>query len=196
MALYYVGELVRSKDVTRDEGNQQLHPPAPCVLLVSGLKSTPCLGFCRILGPLWSNGSFRAIAVNSSFTLVDVFAEVSKKSSPASRAYASASAVSMARLSGLSATMSDLLPAKAMTIFSFACLCSSLTHDFALSNDDCGKRQHLSRPARRETAHRLGNIVYDDGAICISVVHWRKRFVPLLTSSVPYFKLHRRIFIK
>jgi hypothetical protein len=29
-----------------------------------------------------------------------------------------------------------LLPARAITIFSLACLCSSLTHDFALSSDD------------------------------------------------------------
>jgi hypothetical protein len=122
--------------MTPDGGNQQLHGPAPCVLLVSGRKSTPGLGFGRIRGPAWSNGSFRAIAVNSSLTLVDVFAEVSKKSNPASRAYASASAVSMARLSGLSATISDLFPAKAMTMFSFACLCNSFTQDFALSSDD------------------------------------------------------------
>lgn len=65
-----------------------------------------------------------------------VLADVSKKSSPASLAYASASAVWICRLSGLSLTISTLLPANAMTMFSLACLCSSLTQDLALSSDD------------------------------------------------------------
>lgn len=77
------------------------------------------------------------MAVKSSLTLVAVLAEVSKKRSPASLAYASASAVGICRLSGLSLTMSTLFPASAITIFSFACLCSSLTQDLALSSDDC-----------------------------------------------------------
>jgi hypothetical protein len=42
----------------------------------------------------------------------------------------------MARLSGNSLTMSTLLPARAIMIFSLACLCNSFTHDFALSRDD------------------------------------------------------------
>jgi len=111
--------------------------PAPWVLVDSGLRSTPGRGLeRRFRGPAWSSGSFLAIAVKSSRTLVEVFAEVSKKRRPASLAYASASAVSMARLSGNSLTTSTLFPANAMMMFSLACLWSSFTHDLALSNDD------------------------------------------------------------
>lgn len=117
---------------------QQLQFPAPCWPVASGLRSSgPVLGFARrFRGPAWSSGSFLAMAVNSSLTLLAVFAEVSKNKRPASFAYASASAVEMARLSGFSSTMSFLLPASAMMMFSFACLCSSFTHDLALSSED------------------------------------------------------------
>lgn len=74
--------------------------------------------------------------MNRSFTFSAVFADVSKNKRPASFAYASASTVDTARLSGWSVTKSDLLPARAMIMFSFACLCNSLTQDFALSRDD------------------------------------------------------------
>jgi len=62
------------------------------------------------------------MAVKSSLTFSAVFAEVSKKRRPASRAYASASAVSTARFEGepVGDARSSLLPAKAITIFSFA----------------------------------------------------------------------------
>ena len=78
-------------------------------------------------------GSFFAIAVNSSLTFSAVFALVSKNSRFASRAYASASAVCTARLSGCSATRSALLPARAMMMFSLAWRWSSFTQDLALS---------------------------------------------------------------
>ena len=74
------------------------------------------------LAPACSRGNFLAIAVKRSRTFSDVFADVSKKSRPASLAYASASAVAIARLSGWSATRSALFPAKAMIMFSLACL--------------------------------------------------------------------------
>ena len=74
------------------------------------------------LAPACSRGSFLAIAVKSSRTFSDVFADVSKKSRPASLAYASASAVAITRLSGCSATKSALFPARAIIMFSFACL--------------------------------------------------------------------------
>lgn len=76
------------------------------------------------------------MAVKISFTFSAVLAEVSKKRSPASRAYASASAVFTAlREFGPSVAKSNLFPAKAMTMFSFACLCNSFTQAFALSRD-------------------------------------------------------------
>ena len=80
------------------------------------------------------------MAVKSSRTFSLVLAEVSKKRRPASRAYCSASAVEMARLSGFSVTRSSLLPARAMMMFSFAWRWSSLTHAFALSRDACARQ--------------------------------------------------------
>ena len=40
-----------------------------------------------------------------------------------------------------------------------------------------------------ESAYRLCDVVDDDGAVCVPVVHWCKRLVPLLASSIPYLKL-------
>ena len=74
--------------------------------------------------------------MNSSRTFSAVLADVSKNRSPASFAYASASAAGITRLSGCSVTRSSLLPARAMMMFSLAWRCSSLTHAFALSRDD------------------------------------------------------------
>jgi len=76
------------------------------------------------------------MAVKSVFTFSAVFAEVSKNRRPASLAYASASVVSTARLEPAPVARSSLFPARAMTMFSFAWRCSSLTHAFALSRDD------------------------------------------------------------
>jgi hypothetical protein len=49
---------------------------------------------------------------------------------------------------------------------------------------------------RDETAYRLSDVVYNHCAICISVIHWRKGFVPFLPSRVPNFKFHRCVFIE
>lgn len=76
------------------------------------------------------------MAVKRSRTFSAVFADVSKKSRPASLAYASASAVGIALLSGCSFTRSSLLPARAMMMFSLACRWSSLTQALALSRED------------------------------------------------------------
>jgi hypothetical protein len=105
------------------------------------LASTSAASGARIFSPAkidtaWpAIGSFFAIAVNSSFTFSEVFAEVSKKRRLASLAYASASATGTARLSGCSATRSALFPARAMTMFSLAWRWSSFTHAFALSSE-------------------------------------------------------------
>lgn len=109
------------------------------MLCDSGRKSTPVLAAValRFRGPAWSRGNFFAMAVKSSLTFSAVLADVSKNSRPASLAYCWASAVEMARLSGLSVTRSNLLPARAIMIFSFACRCNSFTHAFALSREDC-----------------------------------------------------------
>ena len=66
---------------------QQLHAPAPCVPGASGLRSTPGRGFALMFRlPACSRGSFRAMAVKRSRTFSAVFADVSKKSRPASLA--------------------------------------------------------------------------------------------------------------
>lgn len=44
--------------------------------------------------------------------------------------------------------------------------------------------------------YRLGNIVDDDSAVRISVVHRSKRLVPLLSSCIPYLKLDSGVFIQ
>lgn len=42
----------------------------------------------------------------------------------------------------------------------------------------------------------LGDVVYDNGAVCVAVVHWRKRLVSLLACRVPDFELDGRVFVK
>ena len=138
--------------------------------------------------PACSSGSFRAIAVNNSRTFSAVFADVSKNNSPASRAYASASAVVMARLSGCSATRSDLFPAKAMIIFSFACLCSSFTHDFALSRD-AYLLVSWALTGCPWVTYSLCDIVNNNCTVCVPIVHRCKRLISFLACRIPYFKL-------
>ena len=123
------------------------------------------------LAPACSNGSFLAIAVKSSRTFSAVFADVSKNSKPASLAYASASAVVMARLSGCSVTKSSLFPANAMMIFSFACRWSSLTHALALSRDDCGHVSQDPFSLIGTWTHSLCYVVDNYGAVGIPIVH-------------------------
>lgn len=112
------------------------------------------------------------MAVKSSLTFSAVFALVSKNSSPASLAYASASPVGTARLSGCSATRSALFPASAMMIFSFACLCSSFTQALALSNDACQTSSAVFKvPDGFLVTYCLRDVVHHYCTIGISVVH-------------------------
>lgn len=130
--------------------------------------------------PRWlacSIGSFFAIAVNNSLTFSAVLALVSKKSRLASRAYASASAVGTARLSGCSATKSALFPASAMMMFSFAWRCSSLTQALALSSELYSASQllmPLCMPWSMPLSYRLCDVVYNYRAVCVPVVHGRQ----------------------
>ena len=45
-------------------------------------------------------------------------------------------------------------------------------------------------------SYRLSNVVHDDSAVCISVVHRSKRLIPLLSGSIPYLKLDSGVFIQ
>lgn len=139
--------------------------------------------------PACSKGNFLAMAVNNSLTFSAVFAEVSKNRSPASLAYASASEVVIARLSGCSATRSALFPARAMIIFSLACLCSSLTQAFALSNEDC-RVVSLDQILDKSISYCLCDIVDNDCAVGISIIHRRKRLVSFLACGIPYLEFH------
>jgi hypothetical protein len=85
------------------------------------------------------------IAANKLSTFCADLALVSKNKRPASSAYACASSLGTclsfssfvsAPSSISSLAKSSLLPTKAITISVFACLCNSLTHDFALSRVD------------------------------------------------------------
>lgn len=134
------------------------------------------------------------MAVNKSRTFSAVLAEVSKNKRPVSLAYASASAVVMARLSGCSATKSDLFPAKAIMIFSFACLCSSLTHAFALSSEDFGSL--AGALPHFEGSYRLSNIVDHHSTICVPIIHRSKGLVSFLPCCVPYFKFYRGCIVE
>ena len=82
-----------------------------------------------------------------------------------------------------------------MIIFSFACLCSSLTHDLALSRDDYEFISSNSLGSVR-VDYSLCDIVDDNCAVCVSVIHWCKRFVSLLAGSIPYLELDSRGIVK
>jgi hypothetical protein len=135
------------------------------------------------------------MAVKSSRTFSLVFAEVSKKSRPASRAYCSASAWVMARLSGDSVTRSSLFPASAMMMFSLAWRCSSLTQAFALSKEDYPISVCCGLGGSRGT-YRLGDVVDHYSAVGIAVVHGRERLVTLLARCVPDLELDGCGFIE
>lgn len=80
-------------------------------------------------------------------------------------------------------------------IFSFACLCSSFTHAFALSSEDCGCVSVDSRK-KKGLLYSLCNIIDDNSAVGISVVHGGQRLVSFLSCSIPYLKLHCRGIVK
>lgn len=44
--------------------------------------------------------------------------------------------------------------------------------------------------------HRLSDIVDNNGAVCISVVHGRERLVSLLAGGIPYLEFNGCIFVK
>jgi hypothetical protein len=44
--------------------------------------------------------------------------------------------------------------------------------------------------------YSLGDVVDDYSAVGVSVVHWCKRFVSLLTSSIPNFKLDGCVLVE
>jgi hypothetical protein len=103
----------------------------------------------------------------------------------------------MARLSGDSVTKSSLLPASAMMMFSLAWRWSSLTHALALSSDAClGSVLDYKNNAGCYTTYSLCNIVYYDGAVCISVVHGRERLVALLASRIPDLELYSCVLVE
>lgn len=73
-------------------------------------------------------------------------------------------------------------------MFSFAWRWSSLTHAFALSRDACACQRVLAVNAAG-WAYGLCDVVDDDGAVCVAVVHGRQRLVALLAGGIPYLEL-------
>jgi hypothetical protein len=47
-----------------------------------------------------------------------------------------------------------------------------------------------------DVTHSLSNVVDDNRAIGVPVVHRRQRFISFLPSSIPYFKFHCRVLVK
>ena len=47
-----------------------------------------------------------------------------------------------------------------------------------------------------ETSYRLSDIIDNDGAVCIPIVHRGKGLVPFLAGCIPYLKLDCRILVK
>ncbi len=45
-------------------------------------------------------------------------------------------------------------------------------------------------------AYRLGDVIYDHGAVCVSVVHGCQGFVSLLAGGIPDLELDCRVFIE
>jgi hypothetical protein len=72
-------------------------------------------------------------------------------------------------------------------MFSLAWRWSSLTHAFALSSDACLRQQPAASYLRNAT-HSLCDVVYDDSAVCVPIVHGRERLVSLLACCVPYLE--------
>lgn len=83
-----------------------------------------------------------------------------------------------------------------MMMFSLACLWSSFTHDLALSNDDLNRWSVGSASELKRRAYGLSDIVDNDGAVGVAVIHGGQRLVSLLASGVPYFELDGRVFVE
>lgn len=82
-------------------------------------------------------------------------------------------------------------------MFSFACLWSSLTHCFALSNEDCAKYvSKSSEYSQHLDTYSLCNIVDHNSTVCVSVVHRCERLVSLLPGSIPYLELYGGIIVE
>lgn len=54
----------------------------------------------------------------------------------------------------------------------------------------------MSWRSGQETAYRLRNVVYDHSAVGVSIVHGRKRLVPLLASRIPDLELDGRVLVE
>lgn len=83
-------------------------------------------------------------------------------------------------------------------MFSLAWRCSSLTQAFALSSDDCGKERSLTGSNGRGCwdTHGLSDVVNNDGAVGIAVVHGSQRLVAFLACGIPYLKLDGSVVVE
>ena len=42
----------------------------------------------------------------------------------------------------------------------------------------------------------MGDVINDDGAVGVPIIHGRQRLVPLLSRRIPYLKLHSGVFVE
>ena len=81
-------------------------------------------------------------------------------------------------------------------MFSLAWRWSSLTQAFALSREAWGVLVWWRCLVRDRETYGLCDVVYDYGAVCVSVVHGRERLVALLAGGIPDLELDRGVFIE
>ena len=85
-------------------------------------------------------------------------------------------------------------------MFSLACRWSSLTHDLALSSDVCrgqlAQQLRKGKRGRKRETYGLRDVVDDDGAVGIAVIHGRERLVALLACCVPNLELDCRVLVE
>lgn len=58
------------------------------------------------------------------------------------------------------------------------------------------KKRPSRAVGRKRATHRLGDVVNDDGAVRITVVHGCQGLVALLAGCIPDFKLHRGVLVE
>ena len=54
----------------------------------------------------------------------------------------------------------------------------------------------LSYLLLRDVTHSLSNVIDDNSAVGVPVVHRRQGLVSFLPGGIPYFEFHRRILVK
>jgi hypothetical protein len=82
-------------------------------------------------------------------------------------------------------------------MFSLAWRCNSFTQALALSSElYTNDVSPVARLAAYPSSYGLCDVVYDDCAICVPVIHGSQRFVSFLPRCVPNLKLYGCLFVE